>query len=61
MTGVLPQAAVICTATCDDGFNAEAEGFGDSYADAQSNANDQLSAICSVRGGVSSFDDCTPY
>ena len=60
-TGVIPQAAAVCTATCQSGFNASAQGFGDTYAAAQTDANSKLDVVCSVRGGVSSYDTCTPY
>ncbi len=58
--GVLPSEAVFCTATCKDGYDASAPGYGGTYAEAQTNANNKLKLICAVRGGVKSFDTCTP-
>lgn len=55
-----PAAAAYCTGTCNDGVSVRAYGYGDNLGQAQSDANGKISIQCASRGGVHSYDTCTP-
>jgi hypothetical protein len=55
-----PTATAYCTGTCNDGVSVGAYGYGDNLGQAQSDANGKIVVQCASRGGVRSYDTCTP-
>lgn len=60
-TKATTNAIVYCTGTCKDGTSVGANGFGSTYAEAQTDANNKIVLQCVNRGGIKSYDTCIPY